>query len=325
MERRVVFASLDVRPRDPELAAELSALADLFYRKDLVDNELARVMAQAEVLIAGGWRGSITDIMVSQMPNLEFIQTLAAGVNHVPFSALPASVTVSTGSGANSREVAEHAFAMILAAAKNVVKHTAALRRGSYPHGELSRMLRGKVLGVLGVGSIGSNLVEMGRCFGMRILGCDVKSSGQNLVDRFFGVAQLPDFLGEIDFLVICVPLTRKTSGMLGRSELSVMKRDAVLVNVSRGAVIKEEDIYEHLARNPLFTACFDVWWRYSPDKTFRQNYPFEDLENVLMTPHNATHSPGQRERMVKFAFDKVVRYLKGEILEGLADPADYI
>jgi phosphoglycerate dehydrogenase-like enzyme len=206
-----------------------------------------------------------------------------------------------------------------------VVKHTVALKSGSYPHGELSRGLYGKVLGVLGIGSIGSKLAGMARCFGMRAFGCDVKSATRHLVDRFYGLAQLQDFLGEVDFLVVCVPLTKRTNGMLGKSQLSVMKKDAVLVNVSRGAVIKEKEIYEHLLHTPSFTACFDVWWRYAPNKTFRQNYPFGDLKNVLMTPHNATHSPGQRERMVKFAFDKVVRYLRGETLEGLVDPSDYI
>jgi len=324
MGRSVVLVAFDVQPGDRELAAQLDELADLHYREDLEGAELARIMTQTDILIVGGWRGSITADMVTAMPALKFIQTLAAGVNNVPFSSLSPSVIVSSGSGANSREVAEHALAMAFAAAKNLVRHTVAMRSGAFPHGEVSSTLEGKTLGVLGVGSIGSMLSRMARCLGMRVLGCDLNTSNAHLVDGFYPASELNEFLGEVDFLIVCVPLTRRTTGMIGRCELSAMKRDAVLINISRGAVIKEEDMYEHLKANPRFTACLDVWWKYSPDRTFEQNRPFKELDNVLMTPHNATHSPGQRERMVRFALDKAVRYLRGETLEGIADPADY-
>jgi phosphoglycerate dehydrogenase-like enzyme len=323
--RSVVFVAFDIQPQDRDLAAELNELVDLHYKKDLGDAELHRIMAIAEILIAGGWRGSITSHMVAAMPKLKLVQTLAAGVNHVPFLSLPESVIVSTGSGANSREVAEHALAMFLSAAKNIVRHTMVMKGGGYPHGEVSRMLEGKILGVLGMGSIGSRLSAMARCLGMTVIGCDVKATKAHLIDSFYEADRLRDFLREVDFLVVCVPLTNRTAGMIAAPELSVMKEGAVLVNVSRGAVIHERDMYQHLRENPSFTACLDVWWKYTSDGTFQQNLPFGDLENVLMTPHNATHSPHQRERMVKFAFDKVASYVKGEVLEGIADPADYV
>lgn len=325
MGRSVVLVAFDAEPSEREAAAELSGLADVRYRSDLRDGELSQVLERAEVLIAGGWRGSITSDMVSAMPSLRLIQTLAAGVNHVPFASIPESVLVSTGSGANSREVAEHAFALILSGAKNVVRHTAAMREGTYPQGEESRGLEGRVLGILGMGSIGSHVARIARCFGMTVYAYDLKSPFKAVADELYHPGQLGVFLEKLDFLVVCVPLTRKTKGMIGRRELSVMKRDAVLVNVSRGAVICEEDVYRHLRDNPSFTACLDVWWKYTPDGTFKQNFPFKELKNIVMTPHNATNCPGQRRRMVEFAFGKVTKFLRGESIEGLADPADYV
>ena len=325
MERSVVLVAFDAQPSDRELAADLAEIADVQYKKDLTEADLSKISARAEVLVIGGGRGSVTADMIKAMPNLKFIQALAAGVNHVPFASMPESVLVSSGSGANSQEVAEHALALVMSAAKNVVRHTLAMRHGSCPHGEMSRTLRGRILGVLGVGSIGEKVAGMARCLDMKVWGCDVKGFREHTLDEFYTHGQLHDFLRGVDYLVICVPLTRETTGMIGGAELSVMKEGALLVNVSRGGVIEEKDMYEHLKKHPSFTACFDVWWKYSSDKTFKQDYPFEELDNVLMTPHNATHSPGQRVRMVQSAFDKVIKYLKGETVEGIADPQDYI
>ncbi|MFQ5905782.1 MAG: 2-hydroxyacid dehydrogenase [bacterium] len=324
MGERVVLIAFDPTDEDRELARSLEKLATIHFKEDLSKRELPQVLAQTEVLIAGGWRGTIDSEMVSSMPRLRLIQTLAAGVNHVPFSSLSSSVAVSTGSGANSPEIAEHVFALILSAAKNVVKHTRAMRKSLFPQGEESKVLRERTLGILGVGSVGSHVARLGRCFNMKVHGCDIRKPSSVLLDRFYQLDALRDFLREVDFLVICVPLTRRTKGMIGKDEISSMKTGAVLVNVSRGAVIREKDLFDHLQGNPRFTACLDVWWKYTPDRKFIQNYPFEKLDNVVMTPHNAAFYPGYHKRMVQLAFEKVARYLRDEPLEGLADPSHY-
>lgn len=325
MEKRVILVGFDPADNDRELAKSLERLARVYFQKDLNGMELDAVREQAEVLIVGGWRGSLDSETVRSMSKLRLIQTLAAGVNHVPFSLLKASVKVSTGSGASSSQIAEHVFALILSAAKNVAGHTVAMRKGLFPQGEKSKVLCGAMLGILGVGSIGSHVARLGKCLGMVVSGCDIKKPPSEILDRFYNLERLREFLCEVDFLVVSVPLTNKTEGMIGKGETSSMKPDATLVNVSRGAVIEEKNLFDHLKANPLFTACLDVWWKYTADKTFKQNLPFEELDNVVMTPHNAAFYPGYHEKMVELAFDKVTKYLKGEPLGDLADHLDYV
>jgi phosphoglycerate dehydrogenase-like enzyme len=325
VDRRVVLASFDATPEDRELSRELDRFAEVDFREDLEGDRLAEIAGRTEVLVVGGWRGTIGGDEVRGMPRLKFLQTLAAGVNHVPFASLPPSVLVSTGSGASSLEIAEHVFALMLSAAKNVVRHTTAMRRGLFPQGEESRVLSGNVLGILGVGSIGAEVAKLGRCFGMVVHGCDKRNEVQRHVDRLYDLENLHPFLAGLDFLVLSVPLTNETAGMISRSELCAMKPGVVLVNVCRGGVVKEKDLFEYLSTNPDATACLDVWWKYSPDKIFRQNYPFETLENVVMTPHNAAFYPGHHTEMVRAAFGKVLKFLKGEHLEGLANPSEYL
>lgn len=325
MEERTILVGFEPTDRDRGLAKSLEPLARVHFQKDLSRTELDRVRKRVEVLIVGGWRGTIGREIISSMSELRLIQALAAGVNHVPFSSLKRSVMVSTGSGASSPQIAEHVFALMLSTAKNVVRHTEAMRKGLFPQGEESRVLYGRILGVLGVGSIGSHVTRLGKCLGMVVFGCDIKEPPSEVLDRFYDFETLKEFLGEVDFLVISVPLTKKTEELIGKAEISSMKPDATLVNVSRGAVIKEKDLFDHLKANPSFTACLDVWWKYTADKTFKQNLPFERLDNVVMTPHNAAFYRGYHEKMVEFAFNKVLKYLKGESLEDLADPSDYV
>lgn len=325
MEERVILLGFDPTDSDRELAKSLEPLARVHFQKDLSGMELDRVREQAEVLIVGGWRGTLDSETVRSMGKLRLIQTLAAGVNHVPFSSLKRSVKVSTGSGASSSQIAEHVFALILSTAKNVVRHTLAMRKGLFPQGEESKVLCGMMLGILGVGSIGSHIARFGKCLGMVVSGCDIKKSPSEILDRFYDLERLMEFLREVDFLVVSVPLTNKTEGMIGKGEIASMKPDATLVNVSRGAVIKEKDLFDHLKANPSFTACLDVWWKYTADKKFKQNLPFEELDNVVMTPHNAAFYRGYHEKMVELAFEKVLKYLKGEPLEDLTDHLDYV
>ncbi len=325
VDRRLVLASFDATAEDRKLSRDLSQLAEVYFKKDLAADELADIAARAEVMVVGGWRGTIGEDEIRGMPKLKLVQTLAAGVNHVPFASLPPSVLVSTGSGASSSEIAEHVHAMMLSAAKNVVRHTGAMRRGLFPQGEESKVLSGSVLGILGVGSIGMEVARLGRCFGMVVHGCDKRSHVRSCVDRMYDLENLPLFLADLDFLVLSVPLTNETKGMIAKPELETMKPNAVLVNVCRGGVVKEEDLFEHLSKNPDATACLDVWWKYSPENVFKQDYPFESLENVIMTPHNAAFYPGYHTKMVRFAFGKVLRFLKGEPMEGIADRSEYV
>jgi phosphoglycerate dehydrogenase-like enzyme len=126
--------------------------------------------------------------------------------------------------------------------------------------------------------------------------------------------------------VVICLPLTQTTRGLIGEQELNWMKPDAILVNVARGALLDEEALYTHVKSHPNFLLGIDAWWT-EPflHGHFRMEYPFLALPNVLGSPHNSGVVPGVLMGATRQAAENVKRFLKGEQVVGIARREDYL
>jgi phosphoglycerate dehydrogenase-like enzyme len=132
--------------------------------------------------------------------------------------------------------------------------------------------------------------------------------------------------LAASDVLLLSLPLTLTTRGLIGARELAVMKPAAILINVARGAIIDQHALYEHLRVNPDFTAGIDTWWAEpSGDAPFRTDFPFFELPNVLGSPHNSSIVPGTMLTAARRAAQNVVRYLNGEPVHGVVRRSDYV
>jgi phosphoglycerate dehydrogenase-like enzyme len=139
-------------------------------------------------------------------------------------------------------------------------------------------------------------------------------------------LAEVPRFLPNADFVVLTLPLTRETVGLVDRGFLAAMKPDAVLVNVARGKLIIEDDLFDHLRTHPAFRAALDVWWTYPDSKRGRPFHrPFHELPNVVMTPHIAWAIPTQRREAMEAAVDNVLRFLRGETPRNVVRPEEYV
>jgi phosphoglycerate dehydrogenase-like enzyme len=282
-------------------------------------------LRQATALI--GWRLSreLPAGGLDSAPDLGFIQLLSAGLDSVDFAAIPAGVTVAGNVGAYAAPIAEHVLAMILSLAKHLQIEHAALARGQFDRPAHSRTLHGAVCGILGFGGIGQATARLLRAFGARIHA--VNSSGRSTgpADWVGTLADLDQVLAVADVLVISLPLTTGTRGLIGARELALMKPDAILVNVARGAIVSEQALYEHLAANPRFSAGLDAWWdEPRGGGAFHTNYPFFELPNVLGSPHNSGDVPGIEEFAARRAAENVRRYLRGEPVTGVAQRSDY-
>jgi phosphoglycerate dehydrogenase-like enzyme len=320
-----VLLTLDLTPDRRDVVDEmLRDRAEVLVYADLPSATRSTILRHAEVLVCVGFPRDLPDEIEGGMPNLRLVQTILAGVDHMPFDRIPSDVTVCSNAGAYDDVLAEHAWALLLAAAKNVPLHTDALRHGKFLQDVPSKGLRGKVLAILGLGAIGRRVAAIASAFGMEVHAIN-RRGATDVPCAFVGtLADLERVLRSADYVLVSLPLTRTTYRLLGERELGWMKDDAVLVNVARGKIVDEDALYRRLASQPRFRAAFDVWWRYPKGEGFPFSRPFHRLPNFLMTPHVAWNVPEQRRRSMECALENVLRYLDGETPRNVVDRAEY-
>ncbi len=262
-------------------------------------------------LLVFKFREEVSPEKLRRLRSLRWIQAITAGVDHILKDPLPQGVQVLHTPSPNADAIAEHVLALFLAAAKRIVFHTEAMRRGAFPQGTESRRLKGATLLVVGLGNIGCAVAERARCLGMRIIGIRRRPRPKCGVRTVFPLDKLLQVLPRADAVVLALPLTSETEGLIGEEALARMKPDTILINVARGRIIDAEALYRHLQSHPNFVAALDVWWRYPvPGEPFRQPVPLETLPNVIMTPHVAPVVPGFLDRMVLAAARRLRRKL---------------
>jgi phosphoglycerate dehydrogenase-like enzyme len=300
--------------------------AELAYLPRLTGNdERMAMLARARVLIGLALAQELPEGALAQSPELAFVQLLSAGADHIDFRAIPERVTLAGNVGAYAKPMAEHVMAMALALAKRLPEGHAALARGEFDQ-MATATLEGGVCAILGFGGIGSATARLMRAFGVRIHALNSSGRTAEPVEFIGTLADLDRVLAAADVLVIALPLTSETQGLIGRRELEMMKPGAILVNVARGAIVDERALYEHLRANPRFSAGIDAWWQ-EPlhGGTFTTRYPFFELPNVLGSPHNSGIVPGIMRFAAAQAAQNVRAYLRGERVRGITRREDYL
>ncbi len=302
----------------------LAGRAEILVRRDLGDDGLARRAPEVDVLVTGGFPRDVPADLWPRMTRLRLHQTTSAGVDHLPFGLIPPGVTVCSNAGAYAASIGEHAIALLLAAAKNVVAHTEAVRAGRFRQDTMGTLVRGKTLGVVGLGGIGGEAARLAKALGMRVVGVNRRGSTDAPADWCGTLDDLDRLLAESDAVLLSIPLTTRTVGLIGTRELRLMKRDAILVNVARGRLVRERDLYEHLKAHPAFRAALDVWWVYPDGDGYPFTVPFQTLPNVVMTPHVAWAVPEQSRWSLEAALANVARYLDGQAPRNVVDRSEY-
>ncbi len=260
------------------------------------------------------------------LKKLRMIQLLSAGADHVPYADLPDNIVIASNIGAYAEPMAEHVLAMTLALAKRLFREHQNLAQGEFNQSKLNRMLRGSVCGILGFGGIGKATARLMRAFGARIYAVNTSGKTSEPVEFIGTLENLQHVLSSSDVVVISLPLTKTTRGLIGKRELEWMKRDAILINVARGDIIDEGALYNHLATYPGFMAGIDAWW-IEPfgHGEFRTNYPFFALPNVMGSPHNSAMVQGIADEGTRRAAENVKRFLEGEPTAGIVRREDYV
>lgn len=200
----------------------------------------------------------------------------------------------------NASATAETAIALMLAVMRGIIPADQALRKGDWSprySNERSLLLENRRLLVLGFGSIGRRVAQVGQALGMRVTALR-RSDGDSVIEGMHvrGIDQIDHELPQADVIQICLPDTDETTGLLSAERISRLKRGAVIVNTGRAAVVNQKALFEALKSGQLGGAGLDVWWNYPKSVEERSStrpadFPFEALSNVVMSPHRAGHS----------------------------------
>jgi phosphoglycerate dehydrogenase-like enzyme len=303
----------------------LAGEAAIVYTYELDDAERAQALRRADAVLALNLADEVPAGALAESSRLRFVQLLSAGVDTVDFSALPDDLMVASNAGAYSVAMSEHVLAMTLSLAKHLPQRHAALAAGRFDKWAPSLTLDGASCVILGLGGIGTATARLMTAFGARVYA--INRGGRSTAHAEFTgtLADLDRVLALADVLVISLPLTRATRGLIGRRELALMKPTAILVNVARGPLIDQGALYEHLRTHPDFGAGIDTWWdEPTGNAPFRTDYPFFDLPNLIGSPHNSSIVPGTMVSAARLAAENVHRHLRDEAVTGIVRRADY-
>ncbi|MBY8984489.1 MAG: hypothetical protein KGD65_05465 [Candidatus Lokiarchaeota archaeon] len=255
------------------------------------EEELVELARDVEIIVCTRLSASV----VKGAKKLKLIQKTGAGVDALPFDVIDDDVFVANTSGANPVPLAEGAISLLLALARRVVQ-----RNKLFPNIDRHRAteLRGKKVGIIGLGHIGIEIAKRLQAFEMKILALKRRKSedlqSEMKLEFLGGPEDLDYVLSESDFIVVIIPLTPATRGLIGEREIRLMKPSAYLINIARAAIIEEKPLYFALKENRLAGAALDVWWiphwwdpKWKPELDKPSRYPFWELPNVITTPHN--------------------------------------
>ena len=292
----------------------------------------AEAFEQAEVLYTFGVLPQ-----PEQAPHLHWVQLNSAGVNHVIQHPLFASdVMFTTMSGLHAINIGEYVLASILAWTRHLPELLDLQRKKQWASDRWTccqpTELRGSTIGIVGYGSIGREVARLAKAFGMRVLAVKRRSESAGepgafevaglgdpagvLPDALYGPEQLREMLAQCDFVVLAVPLTQETRGMIGEAELRVMKPAAYLVNIARGEVCDEAALIHALQDKWIAGAGLDVFTQ----EPLPETSPLWTLPNVILTPHISGFTPHYDQRGVDIFCDNLHRYIAGQPLLNLVD-----
>jgi phosphoglycerate dehydrogenase-like enzyme len=314
---RIAFAGTFSASLEPRVRVHLALPCDVI-RAD--EAEIVSRLPELDVLVTMAFSRA----MGAAARRLKLVQVPGAGLDRIDRSAIPDGTWLANAYG-HETGIAEYVLGAMLTLTRGFARLDAALRRGTWesqwalgaPPPAPWPELAGKTLGILGYGRIGQCVGRRACAFDMTVLATrrDATQPDPRGLAVLRGPEALADVLARADYLVITLPLTSQTRGLLGERELRSMKPTAVLINVARAEIVDEEALYRALAQRMIAGAALDVWYRYptGPGPAFPAGHAFHELPNVLMTPHVSGWTEGMMEARAKLIAENIHRTARGE------------
>ncbi len=286
--------------------------------------------ADAEV-ISSFIGSTFTSEVLSKLKSLKMIATRSTGYDHIDLDYCKNSnILVSNVPSYGENTVAEHAMALLLSLSRRIPESIDRVRANSFiPEGLTGRDLKGKVMGVLGTGHIGKNMIAYSLAFGMKVLAYDLYPDEKFASEAGFSYAELDYLFAKADVISLHLPYTKETHHVINKEAISKMKKDVVIINTARGGLIETDALFDGLSSGKVGGAGLDVLEEekfLSEEvvllhmdnhgevnfKVALENHMMAHLPNVIITPHNAFNSKEALERIITTTIDNVKCYFGG-------------
>ena len=291
------------------------------FRGRLPDRELV-IWTQEEEFAAGLPEAEVLFVMRpprghwGQARRLRFIQTIGAGVDAVlPAPDLPERVLIANARGLHADHMSEFTIALLLAMTQQLTRVLEQQREHRW-RPFVRQTLEGRTLGILGLGAIGEAVARKARALGMRVIGTRRSGAPTPHADRIYPPSGTDEVLEESDAIVVLLPLTPETQGLLDRQRLSRMREGALLVNLARGGIVEEDALAESLKQGHLGGAALDVF----DAEPLPPGNPLWDTPNLLITPHMAGLVGDYLDRALEIFFENLDRLERGAPLRNEVD-----
>ncbi|MDR7301237.1 hydroxyacid dehydrogenase [Haloactinomyces albus] len=297
-------------PVSSNALADLRQYHEVTVRTHPGHDELLALAAEAEALVVrSGVR--ITADVIRAGQRLRVVARAGSGTDNIDLAACrEAGVQVFNIPGASAPAVAELAIGLMLAVTRNIAFADRQVRCGLWDKPNLAGPgLQDRILGMVGLGPIGSRTAELGAAFGMRVLAAVARPSeerDERLRGRHIERVELPRLLEASDMVCLAVPLTEETEGLIGAPELALMRNDSYLINISRGGVVDEQALFHALREGTIAGAALDVHEHESGISGL------SELDNVVLTPHIGATTTDTQERVGRLLVQELRTVLAG-------------
>lgn len=310
---------------DPISPKGLEALSvgqelDVVIQPGLSESELIKLIPDFSGLVVRS-QTKVTAGILKAAKALKVIGRAGVGVDNVDVeTATECGVVVMNAPDGNTISTAEHAFSLILAAARTIPQAHSSMKAGKWDRKKYEGVeLHGKTLAILGMGRIGTEVARRAMAFGMRVVVYDpyISPSKAHAL-QVEVIEKLSDLLPQADFITVHMPLTQETKYLIGREEIPFLKKEVRIINAARGGLIEEEALALFLGKNPKAVAALDVFEVEPPPAT----WPLRNLENLILTPHLGA-STAEAQEMVGIEIAESIRsaILKGEVRNAVNMP----
>ncbi len=318
-----------------------SIIPKIYIRRTIPEKYLDQIKALGAEFIIDNWQYGDPEPTISQdisdcnivltlgltdsltirqyAPNIKWVQSLSVGLDALLHEEIRNNdIVITNTKGCTSVPIAEHTIAMMAGLARGIpfmIRNQLNNRWAPSPITDLS----GSTVGIIGYGEIGKQIAKRAKALDMFVIGCKKrpsKLSEDDPADKIVGLDHIDDVLLEADFLILALPSTPDTYQLINEEKLAKMKENSFLINIGRGNTIVEEELIQLLKEKKIAGAALDVF----EVEPLPQEHPLWEIENVIISPHNAFFSPNTLDRYMEVFIENIQRFKQGKELINIVD-----